>query len=79
MDEDTIAAIATPFGQGAIGVLRVSGARAKEVTASVLRRGEGPETMVARSGYLREVIDGEGDRVDEVLVTCFEGPASYTG
>ncbi len=79
MEEDTIAAIATPFGQGAIAVLRVSGARAKEVSSAVLREGRGPETMTARADHLREVVDGDGYRVDEVLITVFEAPASYTG
>lgn len=79
MEEDTIAAIATPFGQGAIAALRVSGERAVEVAGKILRGGGGVATMTPRRSHLREVVDEDGNRVDEVLVTVFEAPASYTG
>ncbi|MEM7144343.1 MAG: tRNA uridine-5-carboxymethylaminomethyl(34) synthesis GTPase MnmE [Verrucomicrobiota bacterium] len=76
---DTIAAIATPFGQGAVSLVRVSGPQARAILGEVLR-GEGKvEAMIDRVSSLREVVDGAGERIDEVLVTIFGGPASYTG
>ncbi|MEM8952570.1 MAG: tRNA uridine-5-carboxymethylaminomethyl(34) synthesis GTPase MnmE [Verrucomicrobiota bacterium] len=76
---DTIAAIATPFGQGAVAVLRVSGPRAKAIASAVLREAHGVSGMAPRRHYLRDVVDSDGQRLDEVLVTVFDGPASYTG
>jgi tRNA modification GTPase len=75
---DTIAAIATPFGEGAIALLRLSGPRAVEIAGGVFRgkksAGELPERIVQFGG----IHDG-GRKLDDVLLTVFRGPASYTG
>ncbi len=71
---DTIAAIATPPGSGAISVIRISGPAAAEV----LQRCTGRVTP-PRLATLARVQDAHGRVVDEVVVTRFVAPASYTG
>lgn len=75
MNDDTIAAIATPPGQGAISVLRVSGPLAREIAERVFR-GPRPKPRVQTFGA---IVDGSGNEIDEVLLTVFEKPKSYTG
>ena len=76
VSDDTIVAIATPQGRGGIGVVRVSGADAVRVAASLLR--PAPET--ARHATFARLIDATNDRVlDQVVATWFAAPHSYTG
>lgn len=74
MLSETIAAISTPFGEGAIALLRLSGARAVEIAAAVFR-GPMPEPRRVAFGAL---VDGER-KLDEVLLTVFRAPHSFTG
>jgi tRNA modification GTPase len=74
---DTIAAIATPPGIGAIGVLRLSGATAIEIINNLF-----PSKNIAEQhgntlhvGFLSD----EGTILDEVVLAVFKSPASYTG
>jgi tRNA modification GTPase len=74
----TIAAIATPPGVGAIGVIRLSGSRSLE-TADIVFKGK--RTIVSSAGYtilFGKFLDGE-EILDEVLVSIFKDPHSYTG
>ena len=73
--DDTIVAIATPAGRGGIGVVRLSGPDAKRIAASMLRL---KHDMAAGHALFGELIDGSGERVDEVVVTYFAKPHSYT-
>ncbi len=75
--KDTIVAIATPPGIGAIGVIRMSGPRAWQIVDSLFPSknimAQQPNTL--HVGYLKD-----GDQVlDEVVLSLFKGPASYTG
>lgn len=77
--EDTICAIATAQG-GAIGVVRVSGKSAIEIVNSIFKPSKGDD-LLSRKAYnviFGVITDGE-DIVDEVLVTLFRAPHSYTG
>lgn len=77
---DTIAAIATPPGQGALSVIRVSGPDAESVLRAVFRsRGTVPPWASARRAVLGEILSEDGLVLDEGLVVFFRGPASYTG
>lgn len=77
---DTIAAIATPPGQGALSVIRVSGPDAESVLRAVFRsRGTVPPWASARRAVLGEILSEDGSVLDEGLVVFFRGPASYTG
>ena len=72
--EDTIAAVASPAGTGAVALLRVSGRGAQEIFLNVWRGGELPP----RRAVLGSIVD-DGKMVDSVLATYFKGPASFTG
>lgn len=71
---DTIAALATPSGESAIGVVRISGPKAAELATSLFGRPLPPR--LARHADYR---DRGGKVVDDVLVTFFPQPKSYTG
>ena len=71
---DTIAAIATPPGRGAIGIVRISGARAPEIARRLI--GRLPEARVASFTTAR---DAAGRPIDEGLALYFPEPRSYTG
>ena len=73
-DQDTIAAIATPQGVGAIGIVRVSGPRARAITRAIA--GVVPPPKQATHRVFRAA---DGSPLDEGLVLYFEAPASYTG
>ncbi len=76
LNNDTIAALATPQGIGAIAVIRLSGKDAFSIAGKVFK---GPNLLTAKShtihyGY---IIDGEKE-VDEVMVSLFRAPKSFT-
>jgi tRNA modification GTPase len=75
---DTIAAISTPIGEGALAVIRLSGAAALSVLGKVFRSGAGREDFEPRRVYFGQIHDGVA-KIDAVLATFFRGPASYTG
>ena len=77
---DTICAIATAQG-GAIGVIRVSGPEAIAITSQHFRPIQGaPLTeRKARTAIFGHLIGPDGSMLDEVLVTLFRAPYSYTG
>jgi tRNA modification GTPase len=73
--DDTIVAIATPPGRGGIGVVRLAGAEAKAIAAPMLRL---PHELEAGRAVFGELVESEGARIDEVVVTFFAKPHSYT-
>jgi tRNA modification GTPase len=79
--EDTIAAVATPVGEGGISVIRVSGRRAYEITDYLFdgkRRIRDLPSHTAAFGNFHSAIKG-GEILDEVVVVAFRAPHSYTG
>jgi tRNA modification GTPase len=74
---DTIVAIATPPGAGALGVIRVSGSRAIEKTNAIFKGKDLTQQLgfTLHYGHIlqREVV------IDEVLLSLFKGPKSFTG
>jgi tRNA modification GTPase len=75
---DTIAAISTPFGEGAIAVLRLSGKRAVAIADEVFRGKTNPSASKTRMQQFGAIHDGEA-KLDDVLLTVFRTPHSYTG
>ena len=73
--EDTIAAVASPAGTGAVSLLRVSGGEALAVARKVW---QGRELPPRRAVY-GSIVDNAGQVLDAVLATYFKGPASFTG
>ncbi len=78
--EDTITAISTPPGQGAVALLRMSGDRAVEIAQKLFRGGRcALAEFPPRQQVLGTIVDAGGDSIDRVLLTVFSAPASYTG
>ncbi len=80
---ETVAAIATPPGQGAVALLRISGPNAFSVAERVFvsknrSGGEAVRALPARVQHFGGIYEG-GTVIDEVLLTLFRGPASFTG
>ena len=76
MNNDTICALATPPG-GAISIIRVSGPNAIPITDSIFS-----ESLKDAKGYslhFGQIMDMDGKELDEVLVSVFRAPHSYTG
>ena len=75
---ETIAAISTPPGVGGIGIIRISGDKALNVVKRIFKaknKGE-IKPFTIRFGY---VIDENENALDQVLVSYFKSPKSYTG
>lgn len=80
-DDATICAIATPPGYGAISILRLSGRQAYDIAASLVRFPSGKkklQELPASSIHLVNIVSGE-ELIDEVLISLFRAPHSYTG
>ena len=75
---DTIAAVSTPPGRGGIGVIRVSGPGARTMVERVLRFPEDAPAWKAWSAMLATLPDADGHAVDQVVITYFAAPGSYT-
>ncbi|QQX76047.1 MULTISPECIES: tRNA uridine-5-carboxymethylaminomethyl(34) synthesis GTPase MnmE [Aequorivita] len=77
---DTIVAMATPAGAGAIAVLRLSGPDAIAIASSIFSSVSRKELVKQKTHtvHLGHIKDGERI-IDEVLVTIFKNPNSYTG
>lgn len=74
---DTIAAISTPPGRGGIGIIRLSGPDSRAIAERILRFPGKPDWR-PRTATLAELPDENGRAVDQVVVTFFERPRSYT-
>ena len=80
MAEETISAVITALGEGAVGIVRMSGEQALAVGETLFKAASGkklaeykPNTMVYGHVY-----DQDGSLVDEVLAVFMQGPRSYT-
>ncbi len=74
-NEDTIVAISTPPGRGGIGIVRLSGPEARSIAEPLLRL---RNPLAPAQARFAQVIDTEGEILDEAVVTYFAAPASYT-
>ncbi|MGA9115383.1 MAG: tRNA uridine-5-carboxymethylaminomethyl(34) synthesis GTPase MnmE [Bacteroidota bacterium] len=76
---DTIAAVATPAGNGALSIIRISGPASLSVADRVFR---GTRPLSGAAGFTLHqgvIVDPDGGVLDEVLVSVYRGPRSYTG
>lgn len=82
---DTICAIATPLGEGGVGIVRVSGEKAVAVAAGLvaLRSGIPLEAVPGHALHHADILDpadsARGTPLDEALVAVMRAPRSYTG
>lgn len=74
-DDQTIAAIATPLGRGALATIRCSGSAVRRLSQQLLH----PAPTVPRRATHCVVRDESGGTLDEVIATLFLGPGSFTG
>lgn len=72
--QDTIAAIASAAGAGGVGVVRVSGARARAIAETICARSLRP-----RYAHYARFHDEHGETLDDGIALYFKAPASYTG
>ncbi|MDP4278791.1 MAG: tRNA uridine-5-carboxymethylaminomethyl(34) synthesis GTPase MnmE, partial [Bacteroidota bacterium] len=81
MMNDTICAIATAPGTGAIAVIRVSGPKAFEITDRLFKPANEKKQLSTQESHtvLFGHLEKEGLLIDEVVVTIFRGPHSFTG
>ena len=78
--EECICALATPAG-GAIGIIRLSGSNAITLTDKIFQSANGKSLEEAKPYTLQfgEIKDKDGNTIDDVLVSVFRAPHSYTG
>src|SRR5207302_1681035 len=76
---ETIAAISTPAGEGAIALVRVSGAKAIAVADKIFRGKELPSRFASHVQRLGEIVTESGGLIDEAMMSIHRAPASYTG
>ncbi len=74
---DTIVAIATPPGEGAIGIIRLSGGEAIAI-ANKIFTGKDLSVQQTHTLHFGKIKDG-AKVIDEVVVSLYKGPQSYTG
>ena len=80
MAEDTISAVITALGEGAVGIVRISGERALAVGERLFKAASGKAlaAYAANTMVYGHVYDEDGSLVDEVLAVYMRGPRSYT-
>ena len=79
--EDTIAAVATPAGEGGVGIVRVSGPDAERIAVALFVRAEGKNgRLKSHMLHYGTIRDTKSDKMlDQVLLTVMRKPRSYTG
>lgn len=78
-NEDTIVALATPSGVGAISVIRVSGPNSISVVDSVFKGKLKLVSAKSHTIHYGEIVNTDGKLIDDVLISIFKSPNSYTG
>ncbi|HRG90424.1 MAG TPA: tRNA uridine-5-carboxymethylaminomethyl(34) synthesis GTPase MnmE, partial [Chitinophagales bacterium] len=76
INTDTIVALATAPGVGAIGVIRLSGTNAISITGKVFK-GKKLDTQPSHTIHYGHIVDGD-KIIDEVMVSLFRAPKSFT-
>jgi tRNA modification GTPase len=77
--EDTIAALATPPGIGAISVIRVSGDKAISSVDKIFSGKEPLTNSSTHTIHYGKILDLENNYIDDVLISLYKNPNSYTG
>ncbi len=75
--EHTIAAIATPAGEGAIAIIRISGPNAINIVSKIFTGQVG--SYKSHTAHYGQILDAEKAPIDSVLLLVMKGPKSYTG
>lgn len=76
--KDTIAAISTALGEGAIGIVRLSGPQAIEISNKIFK-GKDLQAVASHTLHYGHIIqEASGQKLDEVMVAIMKGPRSFT-
>ena len=80
---ETIAAISTAMGNGGIGIIRMSGKETFKILSKIFKNSKNKDLEIEKiKGYTMQygfIIDSStGEKIDEVLVSFFKNPKSYT-
>ncbi|MCX5890105.1 MAG: tRNA uridine-5-carboxymethylaminomethyl(34) synthesis GTPase MnmE [Deltaproteobacteria bacterium] len=75
---DTIAAISTPPGEAGLGIVRLSGPRAVAIARKIFRPHRPHASWRSHQLYLGQIIDPQGEIIDEVLLSWMKAPHTYT-
>src|SRR5688572_401395 len=78
-DDETIVAISTPLGHSGIGVIRVSGPASLNIVRRFFKPNTPKSEWTHRVAYVGKWNDMDGQDLDEIVVTFFQAPRSYTG
>src|SRR5579864_6468157 len=73
---DDIVALSTPPGRAGLGVVRLSGKNSRNIVGRITRA---KSQLLPRAATVCELIDELSNTLDQVMVTYFQGPRSYTG
>ena len=77
--EDTIAAVATAYGEGGIGIIRISGEKSLDILRDIFEFGGETREIQSRRMTYGRIIDKENNSIiDEVLAVYMKGPKTYT-
>ena len=78
-EEETIAAISTPFGESGIGIVRISGSSAETIARKLFKPKKDQSCFISHHFHYGEIIDIQsGKAVDEVLIVMMKSPKTYT-
>ena len=76
---DTIAAISTPAGEGAIALIRLSGPNAIRCAEKIFRGKENPSQFQSHVQHFGDILGDAGQFIDQAMLAIHRAPASYTG
>jgi len=79
LGEDTIVAIATPSGVGAISIIRISGPLSLEIADSIFIGKKKLKEASSHTIHYGKIEDSAKNQIDDVLISVFRAPNSYTG
>ena len=78
-EEETIAAISTPFGVSGIGIVRISGSRSEAIAKKIFRPKRDSSYFISHHFHYGEIVDSQnGNPIDEVLIVLMKSPRTYT-
>ncbi|QHI70170.1 tRNA uridine-5-carboxymethylaminomethyl(34) synthesis GTPase MnmE [Tichowtungia aerotolerans] len=78
-ENETIAAIATPPGEGGVGIVRISGSKVWKIADQIFQGLEKPSQKEGGTFIFGKILGAEGEEIDEGLCLIFRAPRSYTG
>jgi tRNA modification GTPase len=76
---ETIAAISSPAGEGAIALVRISGPNTIPIADKIFRGKEAPSEFASHVQHLGDIVNESGGLIDQVMMSIHRAPVSYTG